>query len=517
MDFPEAPIFPVLKDKVAIVTGGAQGMGKATASVFLRAGAKVVIADLQAEQGAKVAEELSPLGEIRFVKTDIAKSEDVQKLIAETVNAFGRLDVAINNAAMTPDKTALTEFDEDYWRSLLDVNLTGTALCVKYEMQQMRKQGSKGSIVNIASINAYMPQPNMPAYTAAKHALLGLTKHAATEGGPTGIRVNTVAPGAIFSAMSAKALEIMGTTHDEFAPKVSSLNRFGQPHEVAQASLWLASDNSSYVNANNPGIGAAIVRNLASKGCNVIINYATASSDAPASALVTELEATHSIRALAIRADITSKSECERIVSTAKNTFKDPETGAFQIDIIVHNAAILFIGPLETVAPDEFRRIYEVNVLGPILLTAACKDVLPTDRSGRIVMLSSINSKVGTEHTTLYAGTKGAIEAMTRVWARELSERATVNSINPGPVMTDMYLSAPDAVKEGLARWNPLTPLVAVREGDSEEVKRLGEKFGGRAAYAEEIAGLVATICNPEFGWCTGSIISANGGLSFSL
>ncbi|KAL2828011.1 hypothetical protein BDW59DRAFT_178956 [Aspergillus cavernicola] len=248
MDFPEAPIFPVLKDKVAIVTGGAQGMGKATASVFLRAGAKVVIADVQAEQGTQVAEELSSLGEVRFIRTDISKSEDIQNLIAETVGAFGRLDVAINNAAMTPDQTALTEADEDYWRRLIDVNLTGTALCCKHEMRQMRKQGSPGSIVNIASINAYMPQPNMPAYTAAKHALLGLTKHAATEGGPTGIRVNTVAPGAIFSAMSSKALEIMGTTHDEFAPKVSSLKRFGQPHEVAQASLWLASDSSSYVN-----------------------------------------------------------------------------------------------------------------------------------------------------------------------------------------------------------------------------------------------------------------------------
>ncbi|KAL4996483.1 hypothetical protein BDV10DRAFT_187136 [Aspergillus recurvatus] len=132
-------------------------------------------------------------------------------------------------------------------------------------------------------------------------------------------------------------------------------------------------------------------------------------------------------------------------------------------------------------------------------------------------MLSSINSKVGRENTTLYAGTKGAVEAMTRVWCRELAERATVNAINPGPVMTDMYLSAPDQVKEGLAKWNPLTPLVPVRESDSGEVQKLGKKFGGRAAYAEEIAGLVATICNPEFGWCTGSIISANGGLSFSI
>lgn len=265
------------------------------------------------------------------------------------------------------------------------------------------------------------------------------------------------------------------------------------------------------------GIGASIVSNLASKGCNVVINYATTSSDKVAECLAQELTETQHIRALPIRADISKKAECERLISTAKKFFTGDGESRFQIDILVHNAAILFLGPLESVDPVEFHRIYEVNVLGPILLTAACKPYLPTDRSGRIVMLSSINSKVGTENTTLYAGTKGAIEAMTRVWCRELAERATVNAINPGPVMTDMYLSAPDEVKEGLAKWNPLTPLVPVRETDSEEVKKLGEKFGGRAAYAEEIAGLVATICNPEFGWCTGSIISANGGLSFSI
>ena len=201
MDVPEAPIFPVLTDKVAIITGAAQGMGKATAITFLKAGAKVVIADIKAEQGELVAGELSHLGEIQFVQADISKSEDVQNLIAKTVKAFGRLDVAINNAAQFPDKAPLVDFDENVWRSLMDVTLTGTAMCCKYQMQQMKKQG-KGSIVNITSINAYSPQPNMPAYTSAKHALLGLTKHAASEGGPLGIRVNAIAPGPIYVSKS---------------------------------------------------------------------------------------------------------------------------------------------------------------------------------------------------------------------------------------------------------------------------------------------------------------------------
>jgi NAD(P)-dependent dehydrogenase (short-subunit alcohol dehydrogenase family) len=204
MEVPEAEVFPMLKGKVAIVTGGSQGMGKATASVFLRAGAKVVIGDIKEEEGQKTTTELSQHGEVLFVKTDIAKSEDVQNLIAQTVAKFGRVDIAINNAALTPDGTQLIDFDENYWRKLIDINLTGTALCCKYEMQQMIKQKSKASIINIASINAFKPQPNMPAYTAAKHALIGLTKHAAMEGGAHGIRVNAIAPGAIFVRYSNK-------------------------------------------------------------------------------------------------------------------------------------------------------------------------------------------------------------------------------------------------------------------------------------------------------------------------
>ncbi|RAL61893.1 hypothetical protein DID88_002957 [Monilinia fructigena] len=132
-------------------------------------------------------------------------------------------------------------------------------------------------------------------------------------------------------------------------------------------------------------------------------------------------------------------------------------------------------------------------------------------------MISSINPKIGTPNTTLYSGTKAAMEAMTRVWARELAERATVNSINPGPVMTHMYLSAVEEVKQGLALWNPLTPLAPVRETDSPEVRELGDRLGGRPAYDHEISGIIAMICDPDSSWMTGSVVSANGGLSFSM
>lgn len=184
------------------------------------------------------------------------------------------------------------------------------------------------------------------------------------------------------------------------------------------------------------------MRNLASKGCDFIINYATVTSNSAATTLARELEQSHSIRTLALRADIF-------IVDGVRKAHFDCEKAFYEFP--------------------------EVPYHSKLLLT------------------------------------------MTRVWARELAENATVNAINPSPAMTDMYLFAPDEVKQGLSRWNPLTPSVAVRENDSEEAKELGKKFGGRAAYAKEIASLIATICDSEFGWCIGSIISANGGLSFSI
>ncbi|KAL3421404.1 short-chain dehydrogenase [Phlyctema vagabunda] len=231
--------------------------------------------------------------------------------------------------------------------------------------------------------------------------------------------------------------------------------------EMATPLARLHEGKLAIVTGSARSIGAAIVRKLASKGCNIVINHASASSDPNAAELAKELQSTYSVKAIVVRADISTSGGCKSIITSAKENFTNPETQSFQIDILVHNAAVLYVGPLESVIEKEFHHIYAVNVLGPTLLTAACKPYLPTDRSGRIIMMSSINPKIGTPNTTLYSGTKAAMEAMTRVWCRELAERATVNAINPGPVMTDMYLSASEEVKQGLALWNPLTPLVA--------------------------------------------------------
>lgn len=240
--------FPVLEGKVAIVTGAAMGMGKETAVLFAEAKAKVVIADFNEEKGQAVAEEIKAAGgEASFVKVDISKSKDVQAMVKFAVDTYGKLDVAVNNAALTPDDKPAHDFDEDYWNRLIGVDLTGTALCLKYELKQMREQGQGGSIINISSVSGFRPQPDNITYVAAKHGVVGITKVAALENGPLNIRVNSVAPGAIDTPMLRGALEQFGYTEEEYAPQLSLLNRFGQPREIAQASLWLASDASSYV------------------------------------------------------------------------------------------------------------------------------------------------------------------------------------------------------------------------------------------------------------------------------
>ncbi|RDW17262.1 SDR family NAD(P)-dependent oxidoreductase [Oceanobacillus chungangensis] len=240
--------FPILEDKVAIVTGAAMGMGEATARLFAEAKAKVVIADFNEGKGNEVAESIKASGgQAAFVKVDISKSADVQAMVQFAVDTFGRLDVAVNNAALTPDDKPVAEFDEDYWNRLISVDLTGTALCLKYEIKQLEKQGNGGSIINISSVSGFRPQPKNIAYVAAKHGVVGMTKVAAMEYGPQNIRVNSVAPGAIDTPMLRGALEQFGFTAEEYAPQLSLLNRFGDPKEIAQASLWLASDASSYV------------------------------------------------------------------------------------------------------------------------------------------------------------------------------------------------------------------------------------------------------------------------------
>lgn len=265
-----------------------------------------------------------------------------------------------------------------------------------------------------------------------------------------------------------------------------------------------------------------------------MLNYASASSDKLTTVLASDLKDAHEVTAIQARGDISTETGCAAIIATAKEHFTNPKTNNLQIDILIHNAGIAGLAPLGAITPEDFYQIYATNVLGPILLTQACLPHLPHDRSGRIVNVSSIGSLMGLPEQTVYGGSKGALEAMTRgkpkiftlcsctgtenytVWSRELAERATVNSINPGTVMSDMYLKTPREMIQQLASYYPITPLAAARAEDSEVMKTEAERYGGRPAYDWEVAGVVAMLCSKDSGWTTGSVISANGGTRFS-
>ncbi|KAF2142682.1 uncharacterized protein K452DRAFT_318260 [Aplosporella prunicola CBS 121167] len=265
------------------------------------------------------------------------------------------------------------------------------------------------------------------------------------------------------------------------------------------------------------GIGAAICANLASKGSSLVMNYTSDSSEEPTKKLASQLEADHSVRAIVVQADMGTVNGPQHIVDVAKNHLSHPKTGRFQIDIVINNAGISGNQTIAETDPAHFEKLFNVNVRGPLLLMKAVEEFLPHDRSGRVVNLSSVSSSLGFAGQSIYGATKAALEAMTRTWARELSERATVNAINPGPVATDMYASNGEDFFTMINPWLKNTPLAAAREGvDRDEFVQAAPKAGGRPAYEDEIAGVVGMLVSPEASWSTGSIVCANGGMRFS-
>ncbi|MBL7917513.1 MAG: SDR family oxidoreductase [Bacteroidia bacterium] len=245
-----------LENKVVIITGAAMGMGQATALLFAEEGAKVVVADFNEEGGKSVVEEITAKGgTAAFCKVDISKADQVEAMVKFAVKTYGRLDCAVNNAALKPDNNSFQELDEEYWDRLQAVDLKGTALCIKYEIRQFIEQGNGGAIVNISSINAFKPTLGNPAYQAFKHGVEGLTKAAAFEYGTKGIRINSVAPGAIRTPMLTSALKSLGITEKDIIPTMSLVGRLGEPREVAQGSLFLCSDAASYVHGTVLHVG----------------------------------------------------------------------------------------------------------------------------------------------------------------------------------------------------------------------------------------------------------------------
>jgi NAD(P)-dependent dehydrogenase (short-subunit alcohol dehydrogenase family) len=235
-----------VEGKVALVTGGASGIGRATALTFAREGAKLVVADMNADGGQQTVHMITEQGgEAVFVRTDVSKAVEVQALISQAVATYGRLDCAHNNAGISGGGRALTaEYSEDTWHQVIAVNLTGVWLCMRYEIPQMLSQGS-GAIVNTASVAGLIGARGLAAYVASKHGVVGLTKTAALEYAQQGIRVNCVCPGVIQTPMTERGL----SNPERRARIIASepMGRVGTPEEIAEAVVWLCSNAASFV------------------------------------------------------------------------------------------------------------------------------------------------------------------------------------------------------------------------------------------------------------------------------
>jgi NAD(P)-dependent dehydrogenase (short-subunit alcohol dehydrogenase family) len=232
--------------KVAIITGGSSGIGRATAVALAKQGVKIAIAARRAKEGEETVRLVKEAGSDGFfVKTDVANEDDVRSLVEKTAKTYGRLDYAFNNAGIEETMTPLVDQTSDIFNQIMNVNVKGVWLGMKYEIPQMIRNGG-GAIVNMSSGAGVIGIPQMPIYVASKHAVLGLTKSAALEYAKSGIRINAIAPGVVETGMLERAAE----DNKQFVETLKSMHpigRIGDPEEIANAVVWLLSDKASFV------------------------------------------------------------------------------------------------------------------------------------------------------------------------------------------------------------------------------------------------------------------------------
>lgn len=233
----------LLTGKVALITGGAAGIGRATAQIFAREGAKVMVADIVVEEGQETVRLIRDAGgEATFMRCDVTRSTEVKALVDETVATYGRLDCAFNNAGIEGTVSSTSDCTEENWDSIMATNLKGEWLCMKYEIPQMLLQGG-GAIVNTASVGGLVGLPGLSAYCASKGGVVQLTKVAALEYAKSHIRINAICPGGIRTGMSKR----LGKQPQMGETQPAPMRRWARPEEVGEVVAWLCSDAASFV------------------------------------------------------------------------------------------------------------------------------------------------------------------------------------------------------------------------------------------------------------------------------
>ncbi|MFO8036078.1 MAG: SDR family oxidoreductase [Anaerolineales bacterium] len=234
-----------LEGKVALITGGASGIGRTTAEFYAREGARVLVSDVDQEGGKETAHRIqSSGGEAVFFEADVSNPSDCEDMVAAAVDQFGQLDIACNNAGIAGEENLIADYSIEGWQQLVSINLSGVFYCMKYEIQAMLESGG-GSIVNISSILGKVGLAGAPAYVSSKHGVVGLTETAAVEYGKDNIRVNAVGPGFISTPMIS-AMEEDEEAYQQLV-NMHPIGRIGEPEEVAELIIWLSSDKASFV------------------------------------------------------------------------------------------------------------------------------------------------------------------------------------------------------------------------------------------------------------------------------